>query len=286
MTEEPEESAKPPKRVCGAATLTCHCGHKRNLHLKDEGRHYTLGCGVVGCECQRFLGKPHQQATGLMRNGRCRMHGGASLAGIASGTFKTGLRCRSGLNLPETLQKAFAEAFEDPELLSLRRQIALHEARETELANQLGDAGTITASVQGTWSEMKEARRRNSAEAIAAAWHAHDAAMASEGTNRTVWVELRHVALLIVKLKDRENERLENLHQRLSREQAVAFIRAMSVGVRDAVSEAISDPVTRAGLLRAIATRFALLTSGGGPPDLDATGTVAGSAVADSEADD
>ena len=65
-----------------------------------------------------------------MPNGRCRMHGGKSLGGIASPNFKHGGYSKF---LPVRLGDNYQEAMADPELLALRDDIALLDARVHDL---------------------------------------------------------------------------------------------------------------------------------------------------------
>lgn len=60
--------------------------------------------------------------TPAMENGRCRMHGGKSLRGIASPTLKTGKYSRY---LPEHLLEAYKDVQADETLLSVRGDIEL-----------------------------------------------------------------------------------------------------------------------------------------------------------------
>ena len=60
--------------------------------------------------------------TRAMSNGRCRMHGGASLSGQASPSFKHG---RYSKYLPTHLSNRYKEAMKDPELTQLRDEIAI-----------------------------------------------------------------------------------------------------------------------------------------------------------------
>lgn len=270
--------------VCGALTRDCICGHRRPFHLKDEHSSYAR-CGMEGCECLQFQGRPCMAVTGLMKNGRCRFHGGHTPIGIQSPNFKDGSRSRH-LPLPETLARTFEEAWHDPELLSLRRQIALHEAREHELSEQLSDGPEIVVSVKKTWANLRAVRNSDDEDEVAAAWKAHDMALSAQGMNGQLWQELRREAQLITKLKAAENERLDRLHQRLSREQAVAFIRAMSVSVKDAVTEIVQDAAIRSSVLREVSTRFAQLTQGGSSQNPDTQGGFAEGEVVDSQTTD
>ncbi len=60
--------------------------------------------------------------TKAMFNGRCRMHGGTSLSGHASPSFKHG---RYSKYLPTHLSDCYKKAVDDPELTDLRDEIAL-----------------------------------------------------------------------------------------------------------------------------------------------------------------
>jgi hypothetical protein len=57
-----------------------------------------------------------------MANGRCSLHGGKSLKGIASPTYKHG---RYSKALPEKLSQRWQETQDDPDLLSLEDEIRL-----------------------------------------------------------------------------------------------------------------------------------------------------------------
>src|SRR5262249_44606649 len=67
-------------------------------------------------------------------NGRCRVHGGATPGGFASANFKHGKYSRF---LPRGLTDAYEAALRDPELLSLREDVALLESRIVELLKRI-----------------------------------------------------------------------------------------------------------------------------------------------------
>lgn len=76
-----------------------------------------------------------------MENGRCRMHGGKHPKGMAHYNFKNGSRSRY---MPEKLAARYEEAIADPDLGSLKRNIALNEAiirEKLELLSSGGDSG-------------------------------------------------------------------------------------------------------------------------------------------------
>lgn len=77
----------------------------------------------------------------------CAMHGGKSLRGMDSPTFKTG---RYSKDAPARLHSRYMAGLDDPELTSLRDEIALVDARTAELLQ--------LASVSGEHQTLVDAR--------------------------------------------------------------------------------------------------------------------------------
>jgi hypothetical protein len=82
----------------------------------------------------------------------CRIHGGASLSGIASPTFKHGRYSRDVA--PEVLERYLA-ARDDPDLLALADEIALLDVRIGELV-----ADTGGEKLTSTWAALGQAAAR------------------------------------------------------------------------------------------------------------------------------
>ena len=83
-----------------------------------------------------------------MPNGVCRVHGGQSRAGFEHPSLKHG---RYSKHLPTKAMAEFQQALHDPELLSLRNDIALVDVRLNELVAGLsGDTLPDTP----TWREI------------------------------------------------------------------------------------------------------------------------------------
>jgi hypothetical protein len=61
-------------------------------------------------------------------NGRCKVHGGLTPGGLASPKYKTGKHSKYLRGLPKELGKAYREALNDEELISLRNEIAMTQA--------------------------------------------------------------------------------------------------------------------------------------------------------------
>jgi hypothetical protein len=82
---------------------------------------------------------------------RCRLHGGATPRGPAIGpAFKHG---RYSLDLPTRLAARYAESQIDPELASLRDDLALVHTRITEVLSQLGE-GVSESRAREAWREI------------------------------------------------------------------------------------------------------------------------------------
>src|SRR5438128_2068606 len=93
------------------------------------------------CGAKKRNGEPCQGPA--MRNGRCRLHGGKSLGGIASPHFRDGRRSKYFKCLPEDLTNSFSKAYCDADLLSLKDQMALLVARSMQLLERLKDTRAV-----------------------------------------------------------------------------------------------------------------------------------------------
>jgi len=95
---------------------------------------------------------------------RCRYHGGKTPRGIDSPHFKHGMRVSKRILPDGFYQKTYEEVFEDPKLLTLRRDIATLEVRIAELRNDLKCGGTAPKAMKQlneTHPSMLRARKQN-----------------------------------------------------------------------------------------------------------------------------
>ncbi|MGH7274689.1 MAG: hypothetical protein ACREIQ_09560, partial [Nitrospiria bacterium] len=91
-----------------------------------------------------------------MANGRCRMHGGKSLGGIASSNYKSG---RYSKYIPKDLADKYNEARGDPDLLSLNDDVALLRSIAVKhlAATGQGDPHPAWLEVQAAYKELDAA---------------------------------------------------------------------------------------------------------------------------------
>ncbi len=87
---------------------------------------------------------------------RCRYHGGKTPRGIDSPHFKHGMRVSKRILPDGFYQKTYEEVFEDPRLLTLRKDIAILEVRIAELCTELKFGGTAPKAMK----QLNETHRR------------------------------------------------------------------------------------------------------------------------------
>jgi len=92
----------------------------------------------------------------------CRIHGGATPRGLASADWKHG---RYSKVLPPNLRDAYERARTDTELIPLRDELALLDARLGELVGSLADGGTVLWDDLGAaWANLEVAQRHGDVE--------------------------------------------------------------------------------------------------------------------------
>lgn len=192
----------------------------------------------------------------------CRLHGGKSLRGVASPSWR-GTDLLSAV-LPQRLRHRYVASLEDPNLLSLRRQIALTEARIMELAGQLTREDGTTPRARRTWEAFKSANRAQDPDRIREALNLLETAMAWEATQAEVWSELRKERELLRKLKDSENDVLLKEHYVISIERALALTAAMQGIFLKGLEQYVSNPTERQAVRRHVAAEYPRLVSGRG----------------------
>lgn len=101
------------------------------------------------CGAKRRNGQPCKAAA--MPNGRCRCHGGLTPCGIASPHFKHGHRSKYLRDIPPALKAGYKAALKDETLHSLDDDLALLQARMSQLLRDL------SASEAPPWGKVVDA---------------------------------------------------------------------------------------------------------------------------------
>ncbi|HEV2130531.1 MAG TPA: HGGxSTG domain-containing protein [Longimicrobiaceae bacterium] len=174
---------------------------------------------------------------------RCRMHGGRTPRGHALPQTRHG---RYSRDLPTQLALRVQEAAQDPELLELRDEIALVDARISQLLERLdsGEAGTL-------WKRQRQALRRYR-RAEARRERARQMQLIEEifalieagAEDNEAWGEIGSMMDRRIRLVESERRRLVEMKQMVPTEKVVLFVAA----VADAIRRHVKDHATRAAL--------------------------------------
>lgn len=198
--------------------------------------------GRVLCGARTRSGEPCK--TIAMKNGRCRMHGGKSLSGIASGSFKHG---RYSKVLPNRLKETFDALTEQgDEALELTAELAAYSARLEELLSKLDveDSSTRTLEIQKSWRNLRTLQRAATgpnkdklAPRIAIAVVEHEDAIERAVAEWEKWKDIDGVVNQIKSLGKYELDRRVKAHQVVATEHALGLMTELVTLVRANVSD-------------------------------------------------
>jgi hypothetical protein len=208
---------------------------------KPQGAEPTPICGAKA----KSTGRPCQRPPVPGRT-RCRLHGGATPRGPAHANFKTG---RFSADLPTRLLSRYNDARNDPELLSLREETAVVQARIGELAKRLeqNDTGPLWQELREAWQAFQEGDPSKQAEAR----ERIDALIRCGAGEQDAWDELTRAMGEKAKLAKIEWRRLVDMQQVLTAEQASTF----ALALLDSVLRIVQDSKQR----QQISSEFELL---------------------------
>jgi hypothetical protein len=193
------------------------------------------------CGAKTRSGQPCRSAP--MANGRCRMHGGTSLAGLASPTLKTG---RYSRYLPERLSERYQESLADGELLALREEIALTDARLADLLKRVdtGESGALWQAARGALREFQAARTRADVPKMTEWLLVLETTIQKGASDYAAWGEIATVLEQRRRLVESERKRLVEMQQVITVEKAMVLIAALT----DIVKRHVTDRDTRAAI--------------------------------------
>lgn len=176
-----------------------------------------------------------------LANGKCRVHGGMSLSGIASPAFRTG---RYSKHLPSRLAGRYEEAASDPELLGLRDDIALLDTRISGVVEALdtGESQESWTVLSATWRAFEDQWRMlldtgEPPEEMESTVEYITKLMRDGLSQGYVWNEIRGLLKERKDLVNSEQKRLVEMQQFISAERAMTFVGAVMASVKRHVSD-------------------------------------------------
>jgi hypothetical protein len=176
------------------------------------------------CGAKTRTGKPCQSYP--MPNGRCRMHGGASLAGIASPSFKDGRRSRY---LPYRMLSQYEASINNPELLALREEIAVLDARVSDLMSRVdsGEAGAAWKQAQETLIAINTAIAEQKTADLRIALTIMDKTVNRGLSDYFAWDEIWKLVEQRRRLVESERKRLVEMQQVIGVDRAMVLVAAI-----------------------------------------------------------
>lgn len=192
-------------------------------------RKQPLASGATRCNAKTRSGQPCKSLA--MANGRCRMHGGATPKGIASPQFVTG---RYSKYMPPRLLERYQEAADDPELLELRHEIMLVDARLGDLLKRVdnGEALTLWEKARKANIEIQKAVHDENYGRLMVQCVELDYLIGSGLADYAAWSEIQALLDQRRKLVESERKRLVEAQQLITSEQAMTLVSALLDSVR------------------------------------------------------
>jgi hypothetical protein len=186
-----------------------------------------------------------------MENGRCRMHGGKSPpAGPTHPRYKTG---RTSKYIPPELRKRYEEAYSDPDLLSIRDDVALAELRKTQLLERMadGDSKLFRTSLKDAWDAFESGNKLRTAAIAADDQPAMERAIDQVQTalkklgslinkgdkSESIWDELTEASRFAISAKKAEVDQQHVMAQMMSLEQVMVLMNAVQLAVVEVVKD-------------------------------------------------
>lgn len=191
--------------------------HAEKLPHAKNGRAICGAKTRNGTPCK---GKP-------MANGRCRMHGGTSLGGLASPVFKTG---RYSKYLPARMAERYQESLKDPEILALNDEIALADSRLEDLLKRVdtGESGAIWELARSAYKNLLVAQSKKDYVKMAEALQSLGEIIQRGQADYAAWQDVSIVMEQRRRLVESERKRRVDMQQMITVDRAMLLIGAIS----------------------------------------------------------
>lgn len=180
--------------------------------------------------------------------------------GPASPHYKTG---RYGKYLPERLRERYEEGLSDPELLELRSEIALLDARLGELLDSVdtGENRKRWDKLSRVWEKYCDAEEAGNVRDQKRLAASLDKLITRGHSEAQAWAEIQTTIELRRKVVTAENRRENEARQTITVEQAIALLGVALESLREAVERYAEPEVARYILVDASATYQRLLSA-------------------------
>lgn len=200
-----------------------------------------------------------------MANGSCYHHGGASLKGIASPTFKHGRRSKY---LPHRLLERYEDAQTDPELLEFKADLALLETRLGELLGRIdtGESGALWRAAMKAYEDLQAARKAGDTPKMAAALNVLGEMLERGVGESATWDEIYRVLGQRGRTLEREQNRILKAEQVFNESQMLGLTQVLLDSVKRNVADPRALGAIQSDLLRFLGPCHAAGEGGGEDP--------------------
>lgn len=166
----------------------------------------------------------------------CYHHGGKTPTGVALPQTRTG---RYSKYLPERLAERYEQAASDPDLLALREDVALLDARLSQLLSKAdaGESAEAWKRIRKALKDYQKARAGGKPERKKETLYALEDAIEKGGSDLEVWEEIASHLEMRRKLTESERKRLIEMNQMVRADQAMTLVAALVATVRRHVTD-------------------------------------------------
>ena len=191
-------------------------------HVRDGRPFCALGGG------KRKDGWPCESQYTISPSGRCRKHGGSVKRGAEHHCFVHGRASGLYKNLPKRFRAAYMASLKDDDLLSMRADIAVSDARMAELADRLdtGESGSRWGQISVLAASLLEEAAEDDPKPDrfkSLALQLNQLCTAQTADDQS-WRELKSTSQHRGKLVDTERQRLKDLHAYMTAEECLAIV--------------------------------------------------------------
>lgn len=194
---------------------------------------------------------------------RCNLHGGKTLAGPASGTYKHG---RYSQYLTGNLVTRYEESSGNPELLSLWADIALVEARLTQALELLetGGANELWAELDYAWEHFVAAVREKDKDAQAIHLAQLNNIIERGREDQKIWDEISGLIEQKRKLVETEQRLSITAEKMVDIERVLGYLAALVLAIKESAQRHAEPETAKAIIVDASAAYTRLV---GAPAD-------------------
>jgi hypothetical protein len=188
--------------------------------------------------CQAWAITQNHQCTALAMKGKhvCRKHGGKTPVGIESVHFKTG---RYSTHLPPRMLSSYRASLNDPDLLSVRADIALLDSRLQDLLDRVdkGEAGHLWLEAWDAFRQLRRAMQGRDATQTLVAMEELEDKLSRGRADYAAWSEVLKVLRMREHAGQLEQKRLVDMNQTITIERALLLISNIGDVVRRNVTD-------------------------------------------------